>query len=177
MRSYARVRTGIALTVAVMLIAACGGGGTNDPGTTQAGVTTTVVTTPTNPTTPTPTGGTGPGGISQTCLNAGQAFANAFAGYASVTAGMTADQARDIADRLENVGADLPSDLRSDFEEFAGLLAAFYRGVADLGGFTPGAVPSQAQLEQFAELAEELEEQGFTEVAERVGTWFETNCG
>jgi len=175
MKKYGRVRSVSLAMVVVFLLAACGSdGGSESPTPTQAVVTTTTLTSSPSSTSE-PGGSGGIGGVSQACLEAAQAYASAFGGYATVMGGMTPEQARQIADQLEvSVGA-VPDDLRDDYADVAEMLGIFYQGVADMG-LQPGTPMTPGQLEEFAELAKKLDEGGYQEAAERVGNWFSDNC-
>lgn len=181
MKKYGRIRSGLVVTLAVFLVAACGSdGGVESPDTTQAVVTSTTAapatSAPADGGDPDDGGGNGGiGGVSQTCIQAAQAFASAFGGYATFMSGMTPEQARDIADQLAAVRGSVPSELRDDYEAFADMIGAFYTGIADLG-FQPGAMMTESQIEKLGELVEELEDGGWEEVSDRIGNWFEDNC-
>ena len=164
------IRPTLAAIVFMVLLTACGS---------NAGPDSTTTTSTSDSTTTLPGGSTpltsGTGGITQACLDTAQAFSGALVGYATVVNGLSPDQAQAYRDQLADALGKMPAELREDFEVINDVLEDFYEGIAAMN-LTTGVPMTPAQVTNYSELAEDLNEAPFAPAMQRVTAWFQTNC-
>ncbi len=163
------------LVVALALVAAgCGGGSDNASATTDE--TTTEETTTTDETTTeasTDTESTDTTDLSgalgnEDCLalaGVGASIAQAFSG--AVDSGEEAD--------LDALASKVPEEIRADVRTLAQALATYSAKIKDVG-IEPGATPSAAQLQQLQAAITSLDQTELTAASQRLEAWSKENC-
>lgn len=185
-----RTRVLTMCAVIVTMIAACGGDTTDQTTTTDSGATPTTADGATStdaPTTTTtsaaPSSDDDPGddsNLTARCLEATQSMSAAMSSYTEGLAGamtgtLDADSLQLAAGQIEAMAEAAPDEIRDDMAVIAEELAAFYAALAEVD-LEPGAIPTPAQAEALAELAEVVDQERFDEAAAEVSAWFEDNC-
>lgn len=158
------------VVVALALVAAGCGGGSNDSSTSDT--TTTEETTTTDETTTTAEGTdtTDLSGVlgSEDCLalaGVGASIAQAFAGAAD-----SGDQAD-----LDALASKVPDEIKGDVETLAKGLAAYSAKVKDIG-IEAGSTPSAEQLQQLQAAIASLNQDELTTASQNIEAWSKKNC-
>jgi len=72
----------------------------------------------------------------------------------------------------------VPEEIRDDMRTVAEAYAVIARAYAESGyDPTSGEPPTAEQIAALTAAAEQLEDEDFVAASERVGTWFEAECG
>jgi hypothetical protein len=161
------------LVVALALLTAgCGGGSNESAGTTETTTTSTTETTTSEET----TGGetTDTTDLSSVlgdkdCLalaSVGATMAKAFAN----TNGVSGDTAE-----LDELASKVPEEIRADVETHAQAFSEYAAKLKDIG-ITPGTTPSADQLQQLQSALTSLDQQKLTDASQRIEAWSKANC-
>jgi hypothetical protein len=161
------------LVVALALLTAgCGGGSNESAGTTETTTTSTTETTTSEET----TGGetTDTTDLSSVlgdkdCLalaSVGATMAKAFAN----TNGVSGDTAE-----LDELASKVPEEIRADVETLAQAFSEYAAKLKDIG-ITPGTTPSADQLQQLQSALTSLDQQKLTDASQRIEAWSKANC-
>lgn len=180
-----RTRSLVMCTVMAMTLAACGGDATDETTATTDGTTTTAAADTTTTTTSAPSSseegsGADTANLPGVCLEATQAMGAAMSSYATGMAGamtgnLDSESLELAAGQMEAMAEAAPDEIQDDMRVIASELAKFYEALADVD-YEAGAVPTPAQSEALAALAEVIDQEAFDEAATGVNAWFEDNC-
>ena len=113
---------------------------------------------------------------SEECLEASAAFLSAAGGAAALFGGGDEELERSLAE-LEELGDDVPDEIRDDFEVFVEVYSDLTDEFADLD-FDPssGETPDDETMAALQELGERLEDSDFQAASDRIQAWFTENC-
>lgn len=113
---------------------------------------------------------------SEECLEASAAFLSAAGGAAALFGGADEELERSLAD-LEDLGDDVPDEIKDEFELFVEVYNDVVEEFADLDyDPTSGEAPSEEAMAALTALGERFEDSEFQEASERIQAWFTENC-
>ena len=113
---------------------------------------------------------------SEECLEASAAFLSAAGGAAALFGGADEELERSLAD-LEELGDDVPDEIKDDFDTFVAVYSELTDEFADLD-FDPnsGEAPDERTMAALEELGRRFEDSDFQAASERIQAWFTENC-
>ncbi len=164
--------TGIATVVAALALLAAGCGGSNEADSEEGGPTapsgTTTISDPVT-TDGAPTGSAALTGKCKDLVDASQNFS------AAVAAGNTSDNLSATAESFDEFAKEAPEELREDLIAIRDVVTRYAKELADLD-LEPGAVPSAAQIEKLAALAQSIGTEEVQKATAAIAEWTQENC-
>lgn len=113
---------------------------------------------------------------SEECLEASAAFLSAAGGAAALFGGEDEELERSLAD-LEKLEADVPDEIKDDFDTFVEVYADMVDEFSDLD-FDPtsGEAPDEETMAALEELGRRFEDSDVQAATDRIQAWFTENC-
>ena len=113
----------------------------------------------------------------EACIEASAAYFNIVLLPMSLSMGASEEDIAELESELDELGADIPSELEDDFEVMADAFSEYAEALKDLDLTDPSAFLDESVMEDFENATAALETDEVAEAQENIEAYFEANCG